>query len=720
MKRLLQFLLVMGVAFSLSAQTYSLDVSGTVTDANGAPVAGVDMLVSIQTSPNGYFYFNLLQTANDGSYTDHIDVPTSVMQGILTVGMADCDSTLVEQSVGFGQNGPNNFTFDFVNCANPPNFCEAWIEMDSVGNGVQLTAVPTGTAPFAYLWSTGETTATVTWDPNGALYCVTVTDATGCEASSCFGSPPPSCSVYISPNPAGGLTAVASGVAPFTYMWSTGVPTQTIFPNAPGNYCVTIADNNGCSSTACYQYNGGGTGNDSCGLVILIDSAGTGGWLLTAVANGEAPYTYLWNTQNASTPSIQVAGSGYYCVTVTAADGCIASDCFTIFANSCSVNIFEEDSSGVVYLVADALGANPLTYAWNSGETSYYIQPTAAGNYCVTVTDANGCQSSDCFTYDPLSGMYPFVVQGYVYLPDSTNANAIQGFAELYQFDANNIPTLFATVDIENDPSGWVNFYNFGAVPAGQYLVKINVDPNSPLFDDYVPTYYGNVELWNEATNINVPCNCNYPLYNVTMIEDENLTGGGEGEIAGTVTDGEGFTHGSGDNRGAGGPLPNVSILLYDAQENYLDHTFTDANGEYSFDNLPLGTYKLMVEITGMEQAERWVSLSADNPVSSGNNFDVTDEGILNGLADLISKGSFQVFPNPAKDVVNVYLETAGSFEATLALSSLTGQTVLAKTENLMAGKQAVQVELSNLPTGIYFLQVSTGKEVMVKKLVVE
>jgi hypothetical protein len=548
---------------------------------------------------------------------------------------------------------------------------------------------------------------------------VTVTDATGCEVSSCFGAPV-TCSVEISEDPSGGLSAIPSGTAPFEFWWNNGQTGQTIFPNAPGTYCVTMATADGCTTTSCYQYTGGGGGLDSCGVFIVLDSfpPGTNSWILTAVANGEAPFSFQWNVQNASSPSIGVSVQDLYCVTVTDANGCVSSDCFYFSYNLCSAAIIAADSAGMEVLAAVQAtgGPGPYSFLWNTGETSQVIIPTSTGNYCVTITDGNGCISSDCYFYDPLSGSYPFVVQGYVYLPDSINANALDGFAELYQFDANGSLSLFATTDLVTDPGGWSNHYSFGIVPAGQYLVKINIDANSPQYDEYVATYYGDVELWNEATIINVPCNCNAPFYNLTMIEDENFTGG-TGQIGGTVTEGEGFTR-PGEERGAGDPLAGVSILLYDASELLIDHTVTDANGAFTYNDLPFGTYKLMVEITGIEQAERSVTLSADEPVSSGNDFEVSESGIVNGVEDLVLEGSFQLSPNPSTDVVNVYLETTASFEAQLSVSAATGQVVLAKTQNLVAGRQMIQLEVSNLPKGIYFLQVSTGSGVMVKKLV--
>lgn len=43
-------------------------------------------------------------------------------------------------------------------------------------------------------------------------------------------------------------------------------------------------------------------------------------------------------------------------------------------------------------------GATPLSYLWSTGATSASINNLAAGQYCVTVTDANGCTATACGT----------------------------------------------------------------------------------------------------------------------------------------------------------------------------------------------------------------------------------------------------------------------------------------------------------------------------------
>jgi hypothetical protein len=45
-------------------------------------------------------------------------------------------------------------------------------------------------------------------------------------------------------------------------------------------------------------------------------------------------------------------------------------------------------------------GTSPYTFSWNNGSTSEDLGNVPAGNYCVTVTDLNGCTASACDTVE--------------------------------------------------------------------------------------------------------------------------------------------------------------------------------------------------------------------------------------------------------------------------------------------------------------------------------
>lgn len=511
--------------------------------------------------------------------------------------------------------------------------CNVSIGLDSTNTGLALTAYSTGTGPFVYIWSTGETTASIdlVW---GINYCVTVTDATGCEASSCLYNQN-SCTAQILTTPTGSMTAIPGGVSPFTFAWSNGSTNAYIFPNAPGNYCVTITDVTGCQATTCAYYN----------------------------------------------------------------------------PNPCDASIVQLDSEG--YEILQAFPVSGVTYTWSTGETTNYIVPSSSGNYCVTVT-GGGCTSSACYYYNGPN----FTISGYLYFPDSiNNPGPMEGTVELFFNDLNtNTWESIATTSIQSNANGWSNFYDFGVQSvAGDYIVKATLDPNFPGAAGYMPTYHFSTVHWDEADVISLPSSGS-GLYQIILNDGSNLSGG-SGNINGTVTEGDGFTANDENDR-SGDPRPNTSVLLFDSNEQPITHTLTDAVGNYSFGNLPMGTYKLEVEIVGQEQAVRWVTLSDNNPASNGNDFEVTPDGIVLGISDLVAESNVHVSPNPTTGVVNFGFEAKANFDAKISVASVDGQTLLTANQSIVKGKQSLQLDLTSLPTGLYFLQVTTGNEVISRKII--
>ena len=64
-----------------------------------------------------------------------------------------------------------------------------------------------------------------------------------------------------------------------------------------------------------------------------------------------------------------------------------------------------------------------------------------------------------------------------------------------------------------NDTLGYFYFYQ---VPEGQYIVKVNLDPESEYYYDYMPTYYGDVSEWEDAEMIEL--HEDYYQYTINMV----------------------------------------------------------------------------------------------------------------------------------------------------------------------------------------------------------
>ena len=695
----------MGICTFLSAQI-NITISGTVTDTNGDPVENVLIYVSTD-SLGSSMYTNTLYTDANGQYSDAFTVDDNISQGALYVTMADCNQFYINETL-YWFPGNTDLVQDFTYC-NPQNTCTASIWYNE--SDMTLTVTAFGTAPYTYAWSFGETTSTISVDTDGT-YCVTVTDAVGCEAEACYyvsTNGDSTCYVTIGILASGGLGTSGYGQGPFTYEWSNGSTGTVIYPTTDGTYCVTMTDATGCMSEDCYLFTT--VVDTTCYVSVYNTVFGS----LEAYASGEAPFSYLWDTGE-TTSSITPNDAGVYCVTITDAFGCVAEGCGyydTIGDTTCYVTIQEvQNGSG---LFANAGNFPPYVYEWSTGNTDSYLPLNGqTGTFCVTVTDATGCTAEDCYT---VSGPDNFQISGLVYIPDSLNSGSLDGWAYLIVYDETaGTLTAIDTVELESTVIGYAS-YDFGDVDAGDYLVKVALSPDSPEYDDHLPTYYGNVLWWDDATTITIPNN-GWWGYHVILVEGDNP--GGPGFIGGLVSEGANFHSGDIEERGEGDPIEGVSIILLDENEAPVTHAYSDAEGRYEFPNLAWGTYKVVIEMIGFEQEFYWVTIGPDNPSEEDLNFEVNESTISSEISVLKNGGEVAIFPNPARSVLNLQLEATAIAEGQLIVTDFTGRILQVQAVDIALGAQQFEIDVQNYPAGLYLLTLQVGNEILAQKFVKE
>ena len=201
------------------------------------------------------------------------------------------------------------------------------------GDSTVLTASGGGT----YLWSTGDTTASITVSPSStANYIVTVTDGS-CSGSDTaevtVGQPPSAVTISGTTQLCEGssITLTVQGAGP--YMWSTGDTLASITVSPGSNTSYWVQSTNTC-----------GTSSDTANIVVnqppvlqvSDDTTISIGETVTLTASGAG--SYLWSTGSAST-SINVSPEQTATYTVTGTDslGCSAEASVTV---SISIDAF--------------------------------------------------------------------------------------------------------------------------------------------------------------------------------------------------------------------------------------------------------------------------------------------------------------------------------------------------------------------------------------------
>lgn len=326
------------------------------------------------------------------------------------------------------------------------------LSCDEAQDATVSSTVSGGQAPYSYQWSSGQTTSDISSLSVGS-YTLTVNDAKGCEAVQSIEvvAPDVPCRVVSPLN----LTSFCDDdlsrrrwriknsndfAVDVTYeVVGASDQTATISAEASGDTYFFTQKISGANTVKIYWADEDGNtqskvkaaSNQQCNCQltyaliakdVACDDPNSGGAIQLTINGGSGSYQYQWSN-GATTQNLEGVSAGTYSVTVTdrgAQANCVITKEVTITSAGPSVDLTltnslscAEAADGQVSSTVSG-GLAPYSYQWSNGQGTADIAALTAGEYTLTVTDAQGCETSQTIEItapiEPCQAVLPLTV----------------------------------------------------------------------------------------------------------------------------------------------------------------------------------------------------------------------------------------------------------------------------------------------------------------------
>jgi len=530
-----------------------------------------------------------------------------------------------------------------------------------------------GTPPYTYLWSNQSTDSLID-NLSSGTYWVQVTDSSGCYEIVTINLPDPYAIIFgeiTSPtcveDTNGTATVVSSGCPCMftlcTFLWDNGVTSKTNTSLSQGWHSVAITHASGCVVV------------DS----VFIPSSYNGG--ISAVS---ACDSYTWD-------SITYTSSGIYFNTYTDTSGCdsvhtlnltlYGSDTTTTIISSCNDYIwngFSYDSTGLYSHVftnengCDSLAVLDLrifnsdtniisiiscdSYNWNG------ISYDSTGTYSNLFTDENGCDS---------------LVDINLTISSSSLTSSSETSCDNYIWDG--IEYLFSGV--------YTNTYSNSQGCDSTHTLNLTINTS-------------------DTTTINV-ISCESYLWNGTSYDSSGVYSFLYNNSFGC--DSLVFLDLSITNTIAEiiAPLnPNNIDLSVNVISGISPYTYVWNTGETT----PI--------ITPSNNGEYWV-VATDNFGCISDTVFFNVDWITSNLSEL-NIDRLSIFPNPSNDIFYIQFKTTIEQYINLRIFNIIGEEIYSEFLNNFEGEFSKNINLQSKSKGVYYLEITTPKGIINKKLILQ
>ena len=359
---------------TISLTLFDADTPPTIIASPSRSTCGNAVNISA-TATSSYESFNYKW--NNGDTTSQISVSPTQTTNYTVTATGGCGNTLTSAVAVNFVNTQN------ISLGNDTTICYP--------NKLKLdTKIPNAN----YAWTpNNEATQTITVSSTGT-YSVTATIAGGCNSIGSIKVTVDKPQASISTNGQNSIclgdSITLKGSGGISYKWSTNDTTQniTVKPFSESTYSLSINDGK-CKDTAHTTIS-----------ILPVPFVNLGSNKLICPGDsvtfdaGTSIFNYQWSNGE-KTPSITVSDSGKYTITVSSVQCGSAKDSVRINTYIPTPINLGKDSTGCIQNIVLEVPNTFSKYAWSTGDQFYKIITSIPGTYSITVTDNNGCKSSD-------------------------------------------------------------------------------------------------------------------------------------------------------------------------------------------------------------------------------------------------------------------------------------------------------------------------------------
>lgn len=651
---------------------------------------------------------NLINLSNYVNYYDHgiFKINGNTISGttidgtILSQGFTGGTITLLDEIDGCIVNTSATLLFPALGSAtavSTPTAC------GTTTGTATVTFIPGASANYTLEWSTGENGNTISnLAPGPYYYNVTdqynchITGTTSVEATGITLTPT---ITNVSCNGLNNGSISINIVNPnnYRFLWSNGYGTPTISNLAPGSYSINVRDDNGCQVSGSYLITQPAAITAS--LSGIEPDCGSTNGSISAAVNAVGTPALDWIGTGQTSATLSGVGHGFYTLKVTDANSCVKQftyqldDKYAVDINGSVTNAACNQNNGMIAIdfVQDPNGGTLAnSWSWSNGATTQSNFNLNAGSYTITAI-SGPINNQACYSEKT------FVV--------GTEAPLGQPIC-LVTVDTLTTTNLIVWERTETSGVHHYNMYRESDLAGNYQLIDTVMATNISAFNDVVASPMN--RSWRYKISAVNDCGTEGPV----SLEHKTL------HLNTIVVTSNGSIDVLWDDYEGSGNVNSYVVWRKTDQVDWIPVSPSIALGTSFYNDVPpagstgIDYYVEMIQNTPCT-AEKAQDFNTTRSNRERGQFSAGD-GVGGTSSNGISENYLQeisIYPNPTQGTL--IFGQSGQELITYRITTLSGQLVRV----LKSNEPKTEIQLHDLQSGIYLVEISSGDFQVVKRI---